>query len=88
MKMICTKHKSHISILCLRQRGQELGQVTSEGDKEAATRISVLLDYLNERQVDLDNLAKQKQLRLQQCVHLRNFEIEARQVGASVILHY
>lgn len=52
----------------------------SENDHDATNRISVLLEYLNERQVDLEGLAEQKRLRLQQCVHLRNFEIEARQV--------
>ncbi|XP_012941789.1 triple functional domain protein isoform X2 [Aplysia californica] len=62
------------------QRGQELAQVMSESDHEATNRIGVLLEYLNERQVDLEGLAEQKRLRLQQCVHLRNFEIEARQV--------
>ncbi|KAI8761241.1 triple functional domain protein, partial [Biomphalaria glabrata] len=62
------------------QRGQELAQVMSENDHDATNRISVLLEYLNERQVDLEGLAEQKRLRLQQCVHLRNFEIEARQV--------
>ncbi|BFZ15658.1 hypothetical protein BsWGS_18696 [Bradybaena similaris] len=62
------------------QRGQELAQVMSEHDNDATNRISVLLEYLNERQVDLEGLAEQKRVRLQQCIHLRNFEIEARQV--------
>ncbi|CAG5121035.1 unnamed protein product, partial [Candidula unifasciata] len=62
------------------QRGQELAQMMADSDREATNRISVLLEYLNERQIDLEGLAEQKRIRLQQCVHLRNFEIEARQV--------
>ncbi|GFR68366.1 triple functional domain protein-like isoform X7 [Elysia marginata] len=62
------------------QRGQELAQVMSEHDHDALTRITALLEFLNDRQVDLEGLAEQKRVRLQQCVHLRNFEIEARQV--------
>lgn len=53
-----------------------------ENDHDATNRISVLLEYLNERQVDLEGLAEQKRVRLQQCIHLRNFEIEARQVDS------
>ena len=55
-------------------------QVMSEHDHDALTRITALLEFLNDRQVDLEGLAEQKRVRLQQCVHLRNFEIEARQV--------
>ena len=58
----------------------------SEHDEEATTRITVLLDYLNERQADVQGLAEQKSLRLTQCVHLRNFEIEARQVSIRLFL--
>lgn len=58
----------------------------NESDHEATSRICVLLDYLNERQVDMEGLAEQKRIRLQQCVHLRNFEIEATQVGLCCVV--
>ena len=48
---------------------------------EAPTRIQELLEYLHEREVDLETLADSKRSRLEQCVQLRNFEVEARQVG-------
>ncbi|XP_048253877.1 triple functional domain protein-like isoform X2 [Haliotis rufescens] len=70
------------------QRGQELCQLTessgvqlmSDSQYDAQTRIQVLLEYLHEREMDLETLAEQKRIRLEQCVLLRNFEIEARQV--------
>ena len=48
---------------------------------DAPTRIQELLEYLHEREVDLETLADSKRSRLEQCVQLRNFEVEARQVG-------
>ena len=47
---------------------------------DAPTRIQELLEYLHEREVDLETLADSKRNRLEQCVQLRNFEVEARQV--------
>ena len=52
----------------------------SEADYDAGSRIQALLEYLHEREGDLETMAEQKRLRLEQCVQLRNFEIEARQV--------
>ena len=63
-------------------------QVMSEHDHDALTRITALLEFLNDRQVDLEGLAEQKRVRLQQCVHLRNFEIEARQVRQRQLLFF
>ncbi|XP_025096323.1 triple functional domain protein-like isoform X1 [Pomacea canaliculata] len=62
------------------QRGQELCQLMSDAEYDAGSQIQALLEYLHEREADLEALAEQKRLRLEQCVQLRNFEIEARQV--------
>ncbi|XP_070187687.1 triple functional domain protein-like isoform X2 [Littorina saxatilis] len=64
------------------QRGQELCQVClmSDAEYDAGSRIQALLEYLHEREGDLETMAEQKRIRLEQCVQLRNFEIEARQV--------
>ena len=48
---------------------------------DAQTRIQVLLDYLHDRVVDLEEMAEQKRLKLEQCVQLRQFEVEAKQVS-------
>ena len=56
---------------------------------DAPTRIQELLEYLHEREVDLETLADSKRNRLEQCVQLRNFENEARQVStASLCFSY
>jgi hypothetical protein len=52
----------------------------SDAEYDAGTRIQALLEYLHEREGDLETMAEQKRIRLEQCVQLRNFEIEARQV--------
>ncbi|ESO86296.1 hypothetical protein LOTGIDRAFT_220800 [Lottia gigantea] len=70
------------------QRGQELCQLFEssgvqlmlDSQYDASSRIQILLEYLQEREVDLETFSEQKRLRLEQCVQLRNFEIEARQV--------
>ena len=55
-------------------------QLMADSHYEAPTRIQELLEYLHEREVDLETLADSKRNRLEQCVQLRNFEVEARQV--------
>ena len=47
---------------------------------DAPTRIQALLEFLHEREMDLEDIAEQKRVKLEQCVQLRHFEIEARQV--------
>jgi septation ring formation regulator EzrA len=47
---------------------------------EAQSRIQALLEYLHEREMDLEAIAESKRERLEQLVQLRNFEVEARQV--------
>ena len=55
-------------------------QLMSDAEYDAGTHIQALLEYLHEREGDLETMAEQKRIRLEQCVQLRNFEIEARQV--------
>ncbi|XP_021366305.1 triple functional domain protein-like isoform X1 [Mizuhopecten yessoensis] len=70
------------------QRGQELCQMfetsgvqlMADTQYDASSRIQALLEYLHEREMDLETIAETKRQRLEQCVQLRNFEIEARQV--------
>ncbi|XP_076464280.1 kalirin-like [Babylonia areolata] len=62
------------------QRGQDLCQLMSDAEYDAGGGIQALMEYLHEREADLESMAEQKRLRLEQCVQLRNFETEARQV--------
>ena len=52
----------------------------ADSQYNAQTRIQVLLEYLHEREMDLEDLGEQKRIKLEQCVQLRHFETEARQV--------
>lgn len=55
-------------------------EVMANGLYDAQSRIQVLLEYLHDRQVDLEDMAEHKRRKLEQCVRLRQFEIEAKQV--------
>ena len=56
-------------------------ELMANSQYDAQTRIQVLLDYLHDRVVDLEEMAEQKRLKLEQCVQLRQFEVEAKQVS-------
>ncbi|XP_076313108.1 LOW QUALITY PROTEIN: triple functional domain protein-like [Tachypleus tridentatus] len=70
------------------QRGQELCQVfetsgirlMADSQYDAPTRVQVLLEYLHEREMDLEDLAEMKRVKLEQCVQLCQFENDASQV--------
>jgi len=53
----------------------------ADGDYDAQTRIQSLLEYIHEREVELDERSEQKRIKLHQCVQLRHLENEARQVN-------
>ena len=61
-------------------------QLMADSQYDAPTRIAVLLEYLHERELDLEDLAEQKRIKLEQCVQLRQFEQEARQVCSRKII--
>ena len=56
-------------------------RVMAEGDYDAQTRIQTLLEYIHEREVELEERSEQKRIKLHQCVQLRHLENEARQVN-------
>lgn len=70
-------HSYHFSSQLFETTGVQL---MADSHHDAPTRIQELLEYLHEREVDLETLADSKRTRLEQCVQLRNFEMEARQV--------
>nr|XP_024216575.1 triple functional domain protein isoform X4 [Halyomorpha halys] len=70
------------------QQGQELAQVfetsgvtlMADSQYSAGTRVQVLLEFLHEREMDLEDLAEIKRVKLEQCVHLCQFRQDANQV--------
>ncbi|XP_074654482.1 kalirin-like isoform X2 [Tubulanus polymorphus] len=70
------------------QRGQDLCQVfetsgvqlMADAQYDAQTRIQMLLEYLHERMMELEDASEQKRVKLEQCVHLRRLEEDAKQV--------
>lgn len=60
------------------QQGQELATVLessgvcvmADSQYNAQTRVQVLLEFLHEREVDLEDLAEMKRVKLEQCVQL------------------
>lgn len=59
-------------------------QIRADAESDANTKVSMLLECIHERQMDIEVLTDMKRLKLEQCIHLLQFESEASQV--SVIL--
>lgn len=46
----------------------------------------MLLECIRERQMDVEVLVDMKRVKLEQCIHLLQFENEANQVGVGVVV--
>ncbi|XP_023330642.1 triple functional domain protein isoform X4 [Eurytemora carolleeae] len=70
------------------QRGQDLLQLfessginlMADSQYNGETRVQVLLEYLQERGVDMEELAAVRRLKLEQCVSLTTYQSDASQV--------
>ncbi|KAH0808594.1 hypothetical protein GEV33_014197 [Tenebrio molitor] len=70
------------------QQGQDLIQVfensgicvMADAQYNAQTRVQVLLEFLHDREVDLEDLAEVKRVKLEQCIQLGQFQNDANQV--------
>ncbi|XP_034255517.1 kalirin isoform X2 [Thrips palmi] len=78
----------HNTVFQVMQQGQELGQslessgltLMADSQYSAATRVQVLLEFLHEREIDVDELAELKRVKLEQCVQLCQFNNDSNQV--------
>lgn len=50
------------------------------------TRVQVLLDYIQERQMDIEDLGTIRRIKLEQCIQLCQFENDANQVCSSRVV--
>lgn len=57
----------------------------ADSQYNAQTRVQVLLEFLHEREMDLEDLAEIKRVKLEQCVQLCQFRTDANQVWKRVI---
>ncbi|XP_049818825.1 kalirin isoform X2 [Aethina tumida] len=70
------------------QQGQDLVQVfensgicvMADAQYNAQTRVQVLLEFLHDREMDLEDLAECKRIKLEQCIQLGQFQNDANQV--------
>ena len=84
------EHVSHIQTATFEvtQRGRDLlaaferSGITLMADSQynGQTRVQVLLDYIQERQMDIEDLGAIRRIKLEQCVQLCQFESDANQV--------
>ncbi|CAL7943982.1 unnamed protein product [Xylocopa violacea] len=71
------------------QQGQELAQVLeqagvcimADGQHSAASRVQVLLEFLNEREMDAEDLAEMRRVRLEQTSQLVQLQTDATHVA-------
>lgn len=70
------------------QQGQDLVQVfetsgiciMADSQYNAQTRVQVLLEFLHEREIDLEEVAEVKRVKLEQCIQIGQFQNDANQV--------
>ena len=85
-------HITHIQTATyeVAQRGEELVQhfdnsgginIMSDSQVNGVTRVQMLLEYLQEREMDLEDLGSIRRIKLEQCVQLCQFESDANQVN-------
>lgn len=56
----------------------------ADSQYSAQTRVQVLLEFLHEREMDLEDLAEMKRVKLEQCVQLCQFQNDANQVTVAL----
>ncbi|XP_042869484.1 kalirin-like isoform X2 [Penaeus japonicus] len=55
-------------------------QIRADAESDGTTKVTMLLECIRERQIDVELLADMKRVKLEQCIHLLQFENEANQV--------
>lgn len=60
----------------------------ADSQYSAQTRVQVLLEFLHEREMDLEDLAEMKRVKLEQCVQLCQFRADANQVQTNYLMQY
>ena len=76
-----TRHTNHKFLCCQFQVFENSGiNLMADSQYKGQTRVQVLLDYIQERQMDIEDLGSIRRIKLEQCIQLCQFENDANQV--------
>ena len=75
------RHTNDIILCCQFQVFENSGiNLMADSQYNGQTRVQVLLDYIQERQMDIEDLGSIRRIKLEQCIQLCQFENDANQV--------
>jgi triple functional domain protein len=93
-----SEHLNHIQTATFEvaQRGQDLLQhfensginLMADSQYNGQARVQVLLEYIQEREIDIEDLGTIRRIKLEQCIQLSQFEGDANQVGSNARMQF
>lgn len=60
----------------------------SDNQSDGQSRVKVLLEYIQEREIDIEDMGAIRRIKLEQCIQLCQFESDANQASSKLWYAY